>query len=98
MSWIEEKGFINQFQDKYTKWDIADLSEVKQWATYMALRIIFEGASNSKDDVYIQKMAQHTSNELAAQQKCVLRIDLDKDGRVDKWETLDINSVRLYFR
>lgn len=98
IAWLDEKGYVNQFGDKYTKRDIIDVEEVKQWATYMALRLIFQGISNASDDVFSVKSKNYYLLEEGARQRAILRLDTNKDGIADATEGLSIYSGSLFRR
>lgn len=98
VAWLDEKGYVNVYGNKYTKRDIIDVEEVKQWSIFMTLRLIFQGISNSVDDVFDLKAKNYAMNEEAARQRVVLRLDSDEDGVADEGETLGISSGSLYRR
>lgn len=98
LEYLDREGYVDIFGHKYTKWAIKDHSEVKEWAMYMVLRMIFEGISNATDDVFRQKRTVYESDEIAARQRAILRLDTDGDGVVTEDEGLDPHTVRLVFR
>lgn len=98
IAWLDEKGYVNAYAEKYNKFDIIDIEEVRQWSTFMSLRLIFEGISNSVDDVFSQKANKYSMLEEAARQRVILRIDYDKDGIVDTTEGVSIYSGSLFRR
>lgn len=98
MNWIDEKGWVNANGDKYVKRDIVDIEEVKVWATYITLRLIFQGLSNAIDDVFDRKSVIYTELEESARQRVALRLDVDQDGEVDSQEGISIYSGDLYRR
>jgi hypothetical protein len=98
LAWLDEKGYVNAYNDKYTKFDIIDLEEVRQWSTFMSLRLIFEGISNSVEDIFSLKANKYSMLEEAARQRVILRIDFDKDGAADSTEGVSIYSGSLFRR
>ena len=98
IAWLDEKGYCNVYGDKYTKRDIIDLEEVRQWATFKSLRLIFQGLSNSVEDVFATKAKLYEGYEIAARQRVILRLDTNKDGQVEDTEGLSIYSGSLYRR
>ena len=98
MAWLDEKGYVNIYGDKFTKKDVIDIEEVKQWSIFMSLRLIFQGMSNAIDDIFDRKSKDYALNEEAARQRVVLRIDSDKDGLADNNEGMSIYSGSLYRR
>ena len=98
IAWLDEKGYVNAYGKKYDKNDIRDLEEVRQWATFMSLRLIFEGISNSVDDVFRTKAKAYDILEQGARQRTILRIDYDQDGDADITEGTSISSGSLFRR
>ena len=98
IAWMDEKGYVDAYGEKYTKDAFIDLEEVRQWAIFMSLRIIFESMSNSIDDVFSVKSKKYEMLEQGARQRAVLRLDFDKDGVVDLNEGVGISSGSLYRR
>lgn len=98
VAWMDEKGYVNAYQDKYTKWDIADLEEVRQWSIFQTLKLIMQGLSNVTDDVFDKKAKEYSKFEEAARQRVILRIDVNKDGTVDATEGVSISSGSIYRR
>lgn len=99
MAWIDEKGYISTLGEKFSKFDIKDLEEVRQWSGMMTLRLIFEGISNAVDDVFDRKAKKYSLLEEAARQRAVLRIDTDGTGDIeDNVEGLSISSGSLFRR
>lgn len=98
MQWIDENGYTDINGKKYTKRDLVDVDEVKQWSTFMTLRMIFTGLSNQLDDVFDRKAREALDLENSARKRCVLRIDFDKNGQIDDNENLWIGSGSLFRR
>lgn len=98
IAWLDEKGYCNVFGDKYTKRDIIDIDEVRQWATFMSLRLIFQGLSKSVEDVFDRKSKLYEASEIGARGRVILRLDTNKDGQVEDTEGLSIYSGSLYRR
>lgn len=98
IAWLDEKGYCNAYGDKYSKRDILDIEEVRQWATFMSLRLIFQGLSNAIDDVFDRKSKLYEASEIAARGRVILRIDTNKDGEAEDTEGLSIYSGSLFRR
>lgn len=93
---LDEEGYVDVYDKPYTKAAIVNISEVRPWATYMAMRLIFEGIHNSKEDVFAEKARAYLSEEIKARSRMILRIDVDNDGKVDTTEGLgSFGSGRL---
>lgn len=98
LAWMDEKGWVNSYQEKFDKWDVADLEEVKQWSIFMTLKLIMFGISNVTDDVFDKKSKEYSKLEEAARQRVILRLDINKDGEVDATEGVSIYSGSLFRR
>lgn len=98
MAWLDKEGYVNTFGDKYTKNDIIDIEEVRQWSTFMSLRLIFQGMSNAVDDVFDLKAKQYAIYESQFKQRLALRLDTNKDGTVNDGEEVDTWSGSLFRR
>jgi hypothetical protein len=98
IAWLDEKGYVNTYGKKYTKHDIIDLEEVRQWSIFMTLRLIFQGLSNAIDDVFDRKAKMYELNEQSARQRVILRLDSNSDGQVDEVEGVSIYSGSLFRR
>jgi len=98
IAWLDEKGYVNVFGNKFNKNDVIDLEEVRQWATFMSLRLIFQGMSNAIDDVFDRKSKLYELDEQAARQRTILRIDTNKDGIANEVEGISISSGSLFRR
>jgi len=96
--WLDEKGFVNSSGNKFVQADLTDVEEVRRWATYTALRIIFDGLSNAVDDIFDKKARGFEKQEIAVRQRAILRLDVDDDGIVDEVEGLNISSGTMYRR
>lgn len=88
--WLDKEGYTNVYQEKYTKFDLLDISEVNEWSAFLTLSIIFWGISNKTDDVFLKKHFEYLNKSQEARNRAVLRIDVDGDGVVDLGENLDI--------
>ncbi len=92
MEWIKKEGFTDIENNAYTKAAIVDIEEVKQWATFIVLRLIFDGISNAKDDVFLAKSKYYKSQEIEWRDRAALKLDIDGDGVVDDGEQLDVST------
>lgn len=93
LAWLDTQGFTDAVGLKFTKARIVDIEEVTEWATAMALRLIFEGILVSKDDVYSLKAKKYLVLEEFYRNRAVLRIDINEDGAVSRGEQIDTRSA-----
>src|SRR5690606_28291915 len=92
LEYLRREGFVDVYGNPYTDTAIVDIEEVKQWVTFTALRIIFEGISNSTEDVFHEKARRYSELELKWRSIALLRLDVDGDGTVLPGEGLDTRS------
>lgn len=90
--WLDKQGYVNIYREKFTKKDLVDLSEVRDWSAFKALSIIFWGLSNKENDVFLKKHYEYLKKANEARDRAVLRIDIDEDGEADQGEELSIQS------
>ena len=85
---------------KLEKTEVIDKAEVREWATFSALSIIFKGIQNATDDVFGQKADEYNakSKKFMEYSLNVLALDYNKDGSVDLSEKMDFRSGTLVRR
>ncbi len=92
IQWLSKEGYVRVNDIPFTKTDIIDIEEVKQWSTYITLRLIFEGLSNATDDIFHVKSTRYFEMEQNWRDRAILRIDVDGDGIVNPGEGVDPRS------
>lgn len=95
-AWLDEQGYTDVYANKFTKADVTDTDELNEWSRYMVLRMIFQGISNSVDDVFDQKSKYYESKEIRSRKRFVLRLDIDADGIVDTFEDMHMTTGRIW--
>ena len=98
IAWLDERGYVDIYEDKFTIDHMTRLDEFKQWSKYKVLSLIFNGISNSVDDIFSQKSAEYESAEEPHRNRAVIRLDIDKDGSTDDYETLRLDTARIWRR
>lgn len=91
LEYLKREGFRDINGDFYTVDAIVNVENVKQWSTFLALRLIFEGLSNAVDDVFSIKAKQYKAYEVTWRKTVLLNIDVDGDGVIDDNEGLDLS-------
>lgn len=89
---LYKDGFLGSDGEKLTKAEILDVSEVKQWSTYMTLRSIFRFLSNQSDDVFDKKSKEYQNLEHMWRNLAVLKIDIDRSGALDDGESFNMTT------
>lgn len=98
MQWIDENGYTDIYGNKFKKRDLVDKEEVRQWSTFMTLRLIYESLISQTDDVFEKKAMRALDLENSARKRVILRIDTDKSGDLDIGEQMGIGSISLFRR
>jgi hypothetical protein len=78
--------------------DVFDLQEVKDWALFKTLSMIFESLSNQVDDIFSAKAAKYKTMETQAKNTASLKLDFDSSSTLDDNENVNIISNRLVRR
>lgn len=98
LGWLDEKRYWGTNGERLTVSEVLDIEEFRQWATYMALKLIFEGISNAVDDVFAQKAKKYETLEASARNRGTLRLDKNRDGELTQGERQDVWTHRLIRR
>lgn len=98
LNWLDKNAWVNVFERKFTKHDIIDKQEAKNWSRYLALELIFRDLGNAKDDVFKEKANFYQGLGIAERNRLVLRLDINEDGIADETESPDTWSGVLVRR
>lgn len=96
LSEIDRKGVRTQDGSKITEVEILDNSEVKEWSTFMTLKLIFESISNADNDIFQIKSKKYKGCELIASSKTYLILDYNKDGVTTESDKVYIGSIEVF--
>ena len=80
------KGYRNLDGTNVTIDEILDLLEVKEWSTYMVLKLIFEGRSNDPEDIFRIKSETYEGDMIAARESVFKVYDFNKSGDLTESE------------
>ena len=83
---LDESGYTDIYGDPLTVAAITDAEEVRQWSTFLALRLIYDDLSNSPEDVFFSKARNFEAQEKIHKNRATIRLDVNKDGRADVGE------------
>lgn len=92
IDWLNKEGYTDETGEKLTKDRVVDITEVRQWATFMTLRLIMEDMSNALDDIYAEKAKRYRELENSFRDAAVLRLDTNLDGEITLGEGLDVQN------
>ena len=97
LSYLFEHGYKNSDGSPFTKSQILEKYDVKEWSTFLTLKLIFGSITNSKDDVFLDKMRFYENLE-GRVATTNIRVDINSDGIQDASEVLRIGEIRLVRR
>lgn len=95
LAFLDENGVVDIDGNRLTKADILDVEEVRQWSTFLSLRLIFEGLSNAIDDIFSEKAKRYETMEISARGRAQLRVDVNNDGILDDREGINMKTMDL---
>lgn len=97
---IYKNRILSNDGTKLTKDEFIDVDEVKEWAVYYALSIIFYSISNSVDDIFARKAQSYEKqkNEYMNLAMNILWLDYNKDGNLTAGEKQDFRSIAMVRR
>jgi hypothetical protein len=72
--------------------------EFREWATYVALSIIYADAATKPDDDATNKRDHYHEMAQNCAQRAILRMDLDEDGETDDGEGVETGSSLVMVR
>jgi hypothetical protein len=95
LDWLDSNRFWKSNGDRFTKADLVDLQDFREWAAFYALKVIFEGLSDKVDDKWAVKAARYTKLGVEARQRGTFRLDRNGDGSITSGERVDNISKGL---
>lgn len=95
LEWLYINGFRGTGNTRLTKDNVIDVNEVRFWAKYMALRLIFQDLSNAPEDVFDKKSKLYQNEEHKWRENAGLKLDFNKDGIQGAYEQSNITSRNL---
>jgi hypothetical protein len=93
LDWFDAKGIRDVTGQRLTAAAVVDVKEVKEWAKFLALQIIFEGVSNAVDDVFSRKAEKYSGLASRARNRSELKLDFNGDGQISQSERVGMTSV-----
>jgi len=97
VQWLRKAGYIKRVSftnvDNYTRWELHDIHEIRQAATFMALSNIFFNLSDNPEDGWFRKYQEYRTRAQEELALVTLSTDEDDDGVVDDSEKLDKRRV-----
>lgn len=91
---LTEKAITDKDGKSYTKDDINDKKEVRDWAAALVLRYIFSSTSNADKDVFKAKADDYDEIENERASRARISLDYNKNSTNDD-PTEDLRSIEL---
>jgi hypothetical protein len=95
LEWLYLNGYRRYDGERVTKANVVNLENVKYWAIYVALRLIFEDLSNQTDDIFERKAKKYMQDEHKARENALLELDLNNDGTQSPGEGFNMTTRNL---
>lgn len=95
---LNRKGYRTTSGGMITKANVVDHEQVREMAKYLALHLIFSGASNQVGDVFSLKAQEYRSKFNTVSGRQIIGLDLNGDSAVDVGEGVNLSSARLIRR
>lgn len=100
LAWLDEESFVDDVGNPVTVKSLSRITELRDWATAMALRLIFEGVSTANDDIFTTKASRYRGLENMFRDRATIHIKptgmVDEGGLLDT--ALDVRTCRVYRR
>lgn len=93
---LEEFGVTDSEGNKLTEAAIVDIEEVREWATYLSLYIIYKTSSNANEDVFKAKAADYWGKAKQSKNRSFFKFDYNGDGTIDKDEWVTFQAIEVY--
>lgn len=71
VDWFSKNNLFDSNGYPYNKWTLLRTSDLRDWSTFISLRIIFQDLSNATDDIFHQKSLRYFSKEVEARNRYV---------------------------
>lgn len=93
--WLYANGNLNSDGTKIDKTSIVTTDDLRDWSTFLALRLIMMDMRKQSADIFGQKMIDYEGKEQRAREKYLIRIDVNKDGVQSNYEGHSVQVKRL---
>jgi len=95
LDWLDSNRFWKNNGDRFVIADLIDQQDFKEWATFWALQLIFQGLSDKLDDKWDQKADVYRQMAFDARERGTYRLDKNDDGELTVGEKTDNSSKGL---
>jgi len=90
---LYQQGYRDSKGNRLTKDAVIDSEQVRPWAKYLALQLIFESISNDVEDVFSMKAEKYKALAVKASSLFELKVDQDGDGDAEDDEVIHMASI-----
>lgn len=97
LEWFAGKGWLDDESKQLTKWAFPITSNLRDWSTYMSLRLIFDDLSNTVGDTFSQAARAYEEKEVEARQRFIAT-DFRGDGNQLRDEFARTHVCNLFMR
>ena len=95
LGWLDEKKIWKSNGERFTKDDIVDMQEFKDWSRFLTLHLIFSAKIVKPDDFFDRKASDYQRLHISAKNRGALRLDTTGDGEINvKQDMITTGIVR----
>jgi hypothetical protein len=100
IDWLDQNGYFseNNPYEKLADENFTAPEDMREWATHVALSIIFANASTKPDDNAAAQAERYGEMANAASRRVILRLDLNEDGETDDGEGKETGNSMIVVR
>ena len=95
LDYLRREGHVDVFDEPLEVKDLLYPEDLRQWSTFLTLRLIMDDLSNAVDDIFDREARKFEGREMRARNDALIRADLDRDGVADLGEGVSIRSTRM---
>jgi len=89
---LHKAGYVDIFGDPLTIDAVVNPEDVKQWSIFATLRIIHFELSNDPEDEFYEDGVDYQASEEKVRDRVLLRVDIDRDGKSDLGEGVQLTG------
>jgi hypothetical protein len=92
---LDDRGYRSSSGSKLLPSEVPYTGDLRVWATFLCLELIFSNLSNAVDDVFDRKRTYYSKKKDQVSSRSYLRLDVDGDGVQDPYEGYNDYSCRI---
>lgn len=98
LDYLYRNGILDDNDDKITKDQIIDTSQVEKWATFEAILLIYQDIKNTNSEAFADKLVDYGQKRDDARGRYILEYDSDRDGDIDEDDMAQTTKPRFFSR